>query len=96
MMTPEARLQNKIVKYLRSKGFWVMKTRPGMGTPVGAPDIIALYEGWWLAIEVKSSATAPFQPLQKKTLEKLSEWSHVWVAYPENWGSIRAEIDSLV
>lgn len=91
----EARLQSKIVKYLRERGCYVIKTRAGVGTPDGCPDIIALCGGLWFALEVKGSATAKYQPLQKATLEKLDSWSWAKVVYPENWPEIKAELDLM-
>lgn len=86
----ESKLQAKIIKFLRDNGAYVIKTKPGMGTPRGCPDIIALYEGAWLAIEVKASADSGFQPGQELTIKRLREWSHfVFVAYPDNWLQIK-------
>lgn len=51
----EKAIQNKIIKDLKDRGYWVMKTQGGVaGTPIGAPDIIACGEnGKFTAIEVK-------------------------------------------
>lgn len=92
-MTIEARLQGNIIRWLKSKGAYVIKTKPGPGIPTGCPDIIFLFEGVWGAIEVKSSKTAKFQPGQKPTLKRLDLWNpFVYVAYPENWPKIKAEL----
>lgn len=89
----EAKLQAKIIKFLKEKGAYVIKTKPGPGTPVGCPDIIFLYEGAWGAIECKSSASAPYQPGQKPTLERLKGWSpFVYTAYPGNWDGVKTEL----
>lgn len=89
----EQKLQREIIKWLKGRGAYVLKTRPGMGTPVGCPDIIFLFEGAWGAIECKASAKAGFNPGQKTTLAKLSSWcGFVYVAYPENWSGIKAEL----
>jgi hypothetical protein len=64
-----------------------------MGTPTGCPDIIGLFEGAWIAIEVKSSATASYRPGQEATLERLHQWCpFVYVAHPENWEKIKSEL----
>lgn len=92
-MGPEAKLQKEIITWLKGRGAYVFKTRPGMGTPIGCPDVIFLYEGAWGVIEVKSSARAKYQPGQKHTLGKLKLWSpFVYMAYPENWHGIKAEL----
>ena len=89
----EKNLQSKIIKFLKEHKAYVIKTKPGPGTPVGCPDIIFLYEGAWGAIEVKASKNAKWQPGQLETGERLSEWSpFVYKAYPENWGEIKKEL----
>jgi Holliday junction resolvase len=86
----ESKLQSDIAKWLKSKGAYVIKTRPGPGTPVGCPDIIFMFEGAWGAIEVKGSKTAKFQPGQKLTLQRFADWSpFVYVVYPQNWLEIK-------
>lgn len=90
----EAKLQTDIIKFLKTKGCYVIKTRPGPGTPVGCPDVIALYEGAWLVIEVKSSKKAAWRVGQEATLNRLSNWSpFVYKVFPENWSDTRAELN---
>lgn len=91
----ESRLQSDIVKYLRDKGCYVIKTRPGMGTPDGCPDIIFLYEGFWGSIEVKGSRPK-WQPLQRETLAKLDEWSWAKVVNPTNWLDVKLELEAML
>lgn len=95
-MNRESKLQKEIVRYLKSKKCYVIKTRPGSGTPVGCPDIIALLEGCWIALEVKASEKSPFQPLQEHTIEKLDDWSYAKAVFPENWLEIKAELDVML
>jgi Holliday junction resolvase len=92
-MAVEATLQSQIIRWLKSQGAYVIKTRAGMGTPVGTPDIIFLFEGAWGVIECKASKTAKFQTGQKQCLDKLAGWSpFVYVAYPENWSEIKKSL----
>lgn len=95
-MSVESELQSKVVKYLRSKGCYVIKTRPGVGTPHGCPDIIALLEGMWLAIEVKASAKSVFQPLQLDTIKKLDNWSYAKVVHSGNWNEIQKQLEGML
>lgn len=89
----ETKLQTEIIKFLRAGGAYVIKTKPGMGTPVGCPDIIFLYEGAWGAIEVKAARTSPWQPGQEATLNRLANWSSfAYKVYPENWPEIKADL----
>lgn len=91
----EKKLQSEIIKWLKERGAYVIKTKPGMGTPVGCPDILFLYEGSWGAIEVKASRSAPWRVGQEATFERLRTWSTlVYKAFPENWITIKAELQN--
>lgn len=93
----ESRLQHLIIGWLRSQGAVILKTRPQPGTPVGFPDILALYRTSWIAIEVKRSAKAPFRPLQPEQLALLDTHNpgKVFVVYPENWQEVKQELSTL-
>jgi Holliday junction resolvase len=87
----------KIIKWLRAKGCYVLKTSPGAGTPVGCPDIIALLDGGgWVALECKASQTAKFQPLQQVTIAKLNDMFYSRAVYPENWDEIKFELEQII
>lgn len=92
----ENKVQTDLIKFLRKRGCYVIKTKPGPGTPVGCPDVLALYEGFWAAFEIKGSKGARFQPLQKDTLARLNGWSYAVVVYPENYQEIIAELENLL
>jgi Holliday junction resolvase len=92
----EAKVQKRLIDYLRKKGCYVIKTKPGMGTKVGCPDIIALLEGCWLAFEIKAHANSPFQPLQKEVLAKLADWSIARVVHSENIDEVIADLDKIL
>jgi len=92
----EGKTQQKLIKFLKSKGCYVIKTKPGPGTPVGTPDVLALLEGWWGAFEVKAYANSKFQPLQKETIEKLAVWSTARVVHSENIDDVIKELDRML
>lgn len=92
----EAKVQKRLIQYLRKKGCYVINTKPQPGTAAGCPDILFLLEGFWGVIECKRSEDAPFQPLQPETLEKLGAWSFARVAYPENVEQVIAELDKIL
>lgn len=92
----EAKLQSEIIKYLKKRGCYVIKTKPGPGTPVGCPDIIFLLDGFWGALEVKASKTSPYQPLQKEALQKLNNWSWAKRVDPSNWIEVRKELEGIL
>lgn len=93
----EAQLQTKIVNWLKAKGLYVIKTKPGPGVPVGCPDVIGLMPGGgWVALEVKASEKARFQPLQKVTIAKLDKMYYSKAVFPENWDAVKKELESLI
>lgn len=86
----EAKLQFKIIVFLKEQGAYVIKTKPGPGTPVGCPDIIALYREKHLEIEVKADENAPFQPGQEATLFRLKSGNpYVYKVHPQNWEAVK-------
>lgn len=92
----EAKLQSQIIKWLKSKGAYVIKNRAAPGVPVGCPDVLFLYEGAWGVVEVKRSEKAPFRAGQEMTLRHLRGWSpYVYVAWPDNWPIIRDELATI-
>lgn len=89
----ERKLQSAIIKWLKAKGAYVIKTRPGAGTPVGCPDILFLFKGSWGAIEVKASDSAKWQPGQEATVRHLRAWNEfVFKCYPENWPVVKSQL----
>lgn len=91
-MAAEANLQSKFVKFLKSKGCYVIKTQAGPGVPKGCPDVIALKDGLWIAAEMKATKRSKYQPGQKETIKKLDEWSWCKAVYRENYDEIAKEL----
>lgn len=50
-MTPEGKLQEAILKYLNARKIFNFRTQ--MGYQSGYPDIIAIYKGYFIGIELK-------------------------------------------
>lgn len=95
-MTKESTFQATVIRYLKARGCYVIKTG-GLGTPDGCPDVIALVDGGgWLALEIKASKTSKFQPLQKKTIEKLDNMYYARVVYDKNWNEIKKELGTFL
>jgi hypothetical protein len=88
----EKQLQSKLIAWLKSKGCYVIKTQPGLGVPVGCPDVIALYEGAWMAFECKQAANSKLQPLQKETLDKLADWGYAMVVHNGNYQAVISDL----
>ena len=91
----EKKLQSDIIKYLKSKGCFVMKCG-GAGVPVGTSDLFFCIEGFYGFIEVKASEKSSFQPLQPEFLAKMKKWSWAEAVYPENWSVIKSELEGIL
>lgn len=85
----EKTIQNKIIKDLKDRGYWVMKTQGGVaGTPIGTPDIIACDDiGNFVAIEVKKKG-GKLSNEQVRQIKKLSEnMASVYITNDIRFGS---------
>lgn len=80
----EGQYQTAIIKRLKKMfpGCMVMKT--GSDYMQGLPDLVILWEGYWAALEVKTSALASRQPNQDYYIEQLDLMSFAAYIYPEN------------
>jgi len=92
----ESQVQKRLIKFLKSKGCYVIKTKPGLGTPVGCPDVWFFKEGFWGAAECKATEKSPYQPLQEVTISKLSEWSWCRTVHSNNIDEIINELDFML
>lgn len=90
-MAVEAKLQKKIVEYFTELGCIVLKQNAGAYSKKGVPDLIILGSPKWVALEVKASEDASFQPLQEYNQEKYNKQGFARVVYPKNWPSVRDE-----
>lgn len=92
----EKKVQDKVIKFLKKKGCFVLKTKPGLGTPVGTPDVLFFLEGFWGAIECKAEEGSAFQPLQEERIKQFNEWSWARVAHSGNVDEVIAELESIL
>ena len=68
----EQSIQRKIIKYLESKGAYVVKVISASKS--GVPDILFCYEGVFAAIEVKTPTTkGNVSKLQQYNIDKIHE-----------------------
>ena len=68
----EKQIENTIKKYLASLGVWYIKHHANKFTKVGVPDILACWNGKFVAIEVKTPVGV-LSELQKYNLKAISE-----------------------
>lgn len=92
----EGKLQRTILKFLKSKGCFVMKTTPGGGVPTGTADIFFCKEGFYGWIEVKKAKNAAHQPGQDQFIAKMDGWSWAAFVWPENWSEISHELEEML
>lgn len=65
----ETKIQNDIVKYLNEHKIWNFRYQ-AVVNQFGIPDIIAIYKGYFVGLEVKTE-TGRATELQKKTLASI-------------------------
>lgn len=92
----EKQVQDRIIKKLKEKGAYVIKTHPGLGTPTGAPDIIFFKGSIYGVIECKKSVFSAWRPLQYETLLKFSAAPYAGGAYAENLDEVIEELEELL
>lgn len=93
----ERQVQNKVIKTLKDKGAYVIKTHPGLGTPTGAPDIFFFKGSIYGVIECKAEESSSYRPLQVETLRKFSRWGvYSKAVYKENVGAVCAELEVML
>lgn len=86
-MKSEAKLQTKILQFLRKQGTFVMKTQGGaMGTPIGTPDVITIdQQGKFLGLEIKRpDGLGIVSPEQKYNGQKIQATNGRWYVI-NNW-----------
>ncbi len=95
-MAKEQNLQTQILRWLRSKGCFVMKIQASPGVPQGTADIFFCKDGFYGFLEVKASKSAKKQPHQAEFIEKMDEWSFARFVWPENWPKVKFLLESML
>jgi len=72
-MTPETKLKNQCLRYLKSLGSecWFFKVAGGPGQKAGVPDIVGCYRGKFFAVENKSEKGKP-SPKQLREIDSIA------------------------
>lgn len=85
-MAAEKTFENKLKKYLKSKGAWLVKYwGGGVYTQAGVPDLLVCYKGLFIAIEVKAE-TGHASELQLKTIEQIKKAGGIaFVLFPHDY-----------
>lgn len=80
----ESRYQRSLIKRLKLLFPDALILKNDSGYLQGIPDLLILLGRNWAMLEVKDSATAPFQPNQEYYLAMLDEMSFAAAICPEN------------
>ena len=96
-MASEKTFENKIKKFLKTKGCWSLKYWGGAAyTKAGIPDILCCCNGYFLGIEVKA-ANGKASPLQLHHLKKIDEAGGYGILlYPDQYTLFQNFIDCLL
>lgn len=79
----EADVQRRIQAQIRRAGGWVLKVHGNQYTPTGTPDLLACYQGKFIAIEVKQYGNKPSE-VQLHSLDLIADAGGLTtVAYPD-------------
>lgn len=95
-MAQEKTYENKIKKYLESRGAWFVKYWAGAHyTKSGIPDILACVNGYFVGIEVKAE-DGKASPLQLLNVQKIrAAGGFAFVLYPSAFEKFKRFIDDL-
>ena len=94
-MAAEKNYENRIKKYLESKGAWFVKFFANAYTSSGIPDLLICLNGRFVGIEVKQETGKP-SLLQKVHLKRIGEAGGIGVlAYPSGYEDLKNLIDNL-
>lgn len=94
-MAAEKNYENRIKKYLESKGAWFVKFFANAYTSSGIPDILCCINGRFVGIEVKQETGKP-SLLQKVHLKRIGEAGGIGIlAYPSGYQKLKDLIDNL-
>lgn len=88
----EKRLQAEIIKFLQSKGAYVLKNDATYRQ--GVPDLSFWHPDLVGFIEVKADTKSPYQPLQKLTIGQLQDMGiFCEVIHNDNWADWQVKLD---
>lgn len=91
----EKNFENKVRRFLRSQGCWVLKTWGGGYQRSGLPDLLICCNGYFVAAELKSNIGKPSQ-LQLWNIEKIKEaGGKALVLYPKDYEEFKKLIKEL-
>lgn len=96
MAGPEKQFENEVKKYLDTlPNCWYVKIWGGGYQKSGIPDIIALINGKFIAIELKAP-NGRASELQKRNIRLINECGgYGFMLYPKDFDNFKKEIERL-
>jgi len=94
-MGEEKSFENKIKRFLDSKGVWYVKFFANGYTKIGVPDILACVNGYFVGIEVKARNGRPSE-LQQLNIKKIRDCGgFAVIVYPTGFEELKRLIEDL-
>ncbi|WP_306764727.1 VRR-NUC domain-containing protein [Agathobacter rectalis] len=95
-MAAEKNFENKVKKFLKDKGAWVLKYWGGAAyTKSGIPDLLVCFNGWFLGIELKAPKGRP-SDLQLYNLRQIEKAGGIGILlYPKDYEQFKGFIEHL-
>ena len=96
-MAAEKQFENKVKKYLKSKGAYLIKYWGGAAfTKSGVPDLLVCLDGWFLGIELKAPKGKPSE-LQLYNLRQIEKAGGIaLLLFPKDYGQFERFIEHLL
>lgn len=95
-MAAEKNFENKIKRYLDSKGVWYVKYFSNGFTRRGVPDLLCCVNGVFLAIEVKAEG-GKMSEFQEREIYKINNAGGIaGVLYPHEFEQFKELIEKLL
>lgn len=92
----EKTFENKIKKYLESRGAWFVKYWAGAQyTKSGIPDILACIKGYFVGIEVKAPNGKPSEIQLYKVRAINAAGGFAFVLYPSKFAEFKEFVEGL-
>lgn len=91
----ESDFQADLIKWLHSKGCFVIKHQAGPGVPAGTADLSFYHYGFYGFIEVKLRKNSKHQPGQDPFIKKMDEWSYARFVSPETFSELEEDLSDL-
>ena len=95
-MAAEKNFENRVKKFLKEKGAWVLKYWGGAAyTKSGIPDLLVCFKGYFLGIELKAPNGKPSE-LQLYNLRQINKAEGISILlYPKDFEQFKQFIEQL-